>query len=760
MKPSRTRNQTAAKAPRPHADAQTAERTGMPLWQPMLIIVGGLLAYATSFTGAFIFDDLRNIVNNPWLQDPERVIEGIARSRRPVLTATFAVNYALGGTNPVGYHIVNIIIHLLAALTLYGLIRRTIALPVFSVRWQRSTGFLAMACALLWVVHPLTTQGVTYITQRGESLMALFYLLTLYLFLRGATASRPLGWFLLAAAACALGMGTKAVMISAPILVLIFDRTFLAGTFREALRRRWPVHAALFATLIVLYLTGVALAVLGIKPTGTGPTTVGFGTPEVTPVEYAMTQPGVILHYLKLALVPYDQALDDKWPIARTLAWRVVFAALAVGGGLFVSLWGLWRRKWWGFAGFAAFLILAPTSSLIPIRDASFEHRMYLPLAFFIIVVVGVFAGLLGRDAERSGLPPRLALIASLGALLIPTAVLGVVTLERNRLYQDPLDMWRDVVRKRPHNDRAMINLAALEYQRNPTPEGAHRAIDLLIRSLKVRPDNTTALQRLGYAYHAAGETTKAQSMFNRALSVGLPGAGPYREFGNELLRLGYMQHALQAARQAVALRPESAANQYLLGASIEGIGEPAAALGPLRAAVRIDPAHAHAYYLIGYCHERLGQDAEAVDAYTQAMSIAPEMLEARINLANLLPRFGRSEEAVEVLDEGTRFTGPGATPELRDRLYFNLGNTLLNLRRLEEAIDAYQQAIALNPVRAAAHYGKGYALFELRRLEEAQAAFLEATRIEPGHAQATQALRLVERAILDRDRVQQRIAQ
>src|ERR1022692_1539631 len=203
---------------------------------PLMVVAAGLLAYHNSFTGPFIFDDFYSIEDNPTIHhlwpiwqtlSPPRIgaptVEG-----RPLVNLSLAINYALGGYRLWGYHALNLTIHILAALTLFGIVRRTLLQPRLQERFGAAADGLALAVAVLWMVHPLQTESVTYIIQRAESLMGLFYLLTLYCFLRAAGAGGPGRFWWLAASvfACLLGMATKEVMVSAPLVVLLYDRTF------------------------------------------------------------------------------------------------------------------------------------------------------------------------------------------------------------------------------------------------------------------------------------------------------------------------------------------------------------------------------------------------------------------------------------------------------------------------------------------------------------------------------------------------------
>ena len=184
---------------------------------PLLVIVAGLLAYHNSFTGPFIFDDTFSIKENPtirhlwpiWqsLSPPHR--GGLAVEGRPVINLSVAINYALGGYAVWGYHAFNLMVHILAGLTLFGLVRRTLVQPRLRERFGSVANELALATAVLWVVHPLQTESVTYIIQRAESIMGLFYLLTLYCFVRGVESRRRGLWSGLSVTACALGMASK-----------------------------------------------------------------------------------------------------------------------------------------------------------------------------------------------------------------------------------------------------------------------------------------------------------------------------------------------------------------------------------------------------------------------------------------------------------------------------------------------------------------------------------------------------------------------
>ncbi|MFI5357299.1 MAG: hypothetical protein ACHQ4G_08190, partial [Opitutales bacterium] len=252
----------------------------LPRWPillaALLIVSGVVLAYANSLSAPFVFDDLTGVVKNPSIRHlwpPSEVLfgsrEATGAGGRPLVNLSLALNYALGGLDVRGYHGFNLLVHALAGLTLFGLIRRTLLRPVLAARFGAAALPLALSAALLWALHPLVTESVTCVIQRTESLSSLFYLLTLYAFARSADAAAPRRWLRLSVTACLAGMATKEIVVTAPLIVLCYDRTFVGGTFREAWRQRRRYYCALGATWVLL-----VLLVLGNGGRGG---VVGFG---------------------------------------------------------------------------------------------------------------------------------------------------------------------------------------------------------------------------------------------------------------------------------------------------------------------------------------------------------------------------------------------------------------------------------------------------------------------------------------------------
>ena len=506
----------------------------------MILTVAGLLAYHNSFTGPFIFDDIPSIQENPTIRHLWPIWDalapphkgGITVEGRPVINLSLAINFALGGTEVWGYHALNLAIHILAGLTLLGIMRRTLLQPRLRERFGDVANELALAVAVIWTVHPLQTESVTYIVQRAESLMGLFYLLTLYCFIRTAESPRPRVWYGLCVSACTLGMASKEVMASAPLLMMLYDRTFISGSFPEAWRRRWPLYLALTSTWILL---GCLMVFTGSFSNAL----VNARLVGVSRWEYLLTEPGVILHYLRLSVWPHPLSFDySGWPIART--WMSILPSAVVIAILLVATGWAWKTtSAWGFVGAWFFLILAPSSSFIPTDSPAYEHRLYLPLAAVVTLVVMRLYSLAGRR--------------SVALFLVLAVGLGFLTVQRNQDYRSSIAIWADAVAKRPGNPRAQYNLGCDLRQEGRMQE----AMEHWEQALRLKPDYAKAHYNLGVALVQLGRLPEAIGHYEQALRLKPDYAEAHYNLAAVLLRLGRLPEAMGHWEQVSRIRPD-----------------------------------------------------------------------------------------------------------------------------------------------------------------------------------------------------------
>ena len=437
------------------AQSSTRSTDGFPPRLAAAIVAfAALLVYSNSFRGQFVMDDVFEIAENPALlrlwPPLEAMFVGRGLPARPLPYLSFAIDRTLWGSSVFGYHLTNLAIHVIAALALFDLARRTLSSPRLAAACGRHATGLALAIAVLWAVHPLQTQAVTYVYQRIESMAGMFVLLSLAAFARAAFGGWGRGWLAASAAAAVAAAFSKETAVVLPLLVLAYDWTFVARDGRE-IARRWRWYALLASTwaIVASLLWFQRGAYDEFKDRWHG-----------GPIGYAVTQPGVILHYLRLAFWPSGQCFDYEWPPART-AGEILPPLAVILAALFATAVGLRRRSPWAWLGAAFFLTLAPSSSIVPVMAMAAEHRMYLPLAAVVAtVVIGTHAALaaaLGK-ADRTearewgrGWPLSAAVVAAAAVLL------GIAAHRRNEVYHDQRGMWRDVLERAPGNFRGHL---------------------------------------------------------------------------------------------------------------------------------------------------------------------------------------------------------------------------------------------------------------------------------------------------------------
>jgi tetratricopeptide (TPR) repeat protein len=635
-----------------------------------LLAAAAIAAYSRTFSAPLLFDDVTSIADNPSLRHLAGAFwapAGTTVSGRPVLNLSLAFDYAVSGTAVWSYHATNLAIHILAGLALFGIVRRTLATTD-----EKSAVGVAFASALLWSLHPLLTESVTYIIQRAESLMGLFYLLTLYCLIRGAGtdgAGRRL-WYTCSIVACLLGMGTKEVMATAPLAVLLYDRTFLAGSFSEAWRRRRWLYAGLAATWLFL--------VLLVLSTHGRAGTAGLGS-GVSWASYALTQFPAIVHYLRLALWPHPLVFDYGTPVAPSLS-QVAPSALLVACLMAATLWALVRKPAIGFLGAAFFIILAPSSSVIPVAtEAMAEHRMYLPLIPLVVLLVVGIHRWLGRAAAP--------------VCLVLAAGLCWATYQRNGNYSSEEAIWSDAVAKLPGNDRARSNLGdALEAEGRIDEAVAQRE-----EALRLAPESATVHNNLGETLVGIpGRLDEAISQFEEALSLRPDYAEADNNLGNALDAEGRTPEAVARFEAAIRLKPDFAAAHGNLGNALAKIpGRLDEAIAQYKEALRLNPDYATAHNNLGLALSKApGRLDEAVAEYEAAIRLKPDFVLAHANLGNALAKVpGRQEDAVAQFEAALRLRPDFAA------VHVNLAVVLLGMpNRGDDAVTHLKAALRLQP--------------------------------------------------------------
>ncbi|HEY0946224.1 MAG TPA: tetratricopeptide repeat protein [Opitutaceae bacterium] len=628
-----------------------------PPWLTLgLLVFATLVAYHNSFEGPFVFDDLPAIRDNPTIRRLSTALvppsaQGNTVGGRPLLNLSFALNYAAGGLSVASYHAGNLAIHLGAGLLLFGIVRRLAAASGVT-RLRMDATVFAASVALIWLVHPLQTESVTYIVQRAESLAGFFVLLALYGFVRAAEMPLTNGfrraapeaagerslvdhprtsgrrWLALSAAACIAGVATKEIVAVAPLLVLLCDRAFFSGSFGAALRaRRW-----FYVTLAFSWVSAAALIIAAGGRGGSA----GFATP-ISAWTYALTQCQAIVHYLRLTVWPSPLVFDYGSPVVTTLVAAAPYAmvVIALFAGALVAAWR-WPRV--AVPALAFFLLLGPSSSFVPVATQTLaEHRIYVPLAALIVLVASAIHRLAGRPA-----------LAVLAVCALP---LTFVTARRNLDYRNAEALWSDTVTKRPDNPRAHNNLGLVLAESGRIDE----AIAHFEAALRLFPRNPDALNNLALVLVRAGRLPEAVVRFEAALALAPDSADAHLNLADALVRLGRSFDAIAHYERGEQLRPPDAEVLTNHGAALLQLERPAAALRPLEAALALAPDHARAHYNLANALVSLQRIPEAIEHYRAAVRSAPGYVVAQANLGNALLVAGRPDEAAEAFEAAMR---------------------------------------------------------------------------------------------------------
>jgi tetratricopeptide (TPR) repeat protein len=611
-----------------------------------------VLAYLNSLGGAFIFDDVGSIERNPSIRHLWPLVPGplappgwgMTVEGRPLLNISFALNYALGGKAVLGYHLGNVAIHLGSALLLLGLVRRTLLRPRAGGYAPGRALLVGGGAAFLWALHPVGTEAVAYMVQRAESLMALLVLLTLYAFVRAVEEEPARGkWLALSVAAALLGMAAKEVAALGPVLVLLYDRTFVAGSFRAALRARPRYYAALAATWLLLG----ALLLSSHERGGTA----GFGIGVPWSI-YGLHQFGSLVHYLRVAFWPWPLVFNGAsagspaaFPVdvPETAACVVVVAALAGA-----TAWALVRRPALGFLGAWFFLLLLPSSSIVPLFDFEWEHRVYLSLAALMVGLALAAERWLGR---RAGF--------LLGALAV---VWGATTVARNADYRDPLALWTQTVR--------------------------------------VKPGSALARDYLGYSLMEKGDLQGAEEQIAAALRIDSARQTSHNEMGTLLFHEGHLRAAEAEFREGIRLVPGDSIAWGNLGRALAAEEKPVEALAALDVSRRLHADVPEVEVNRGIALLQLRRAAEAEEAFRGALRGDADLSAAWNGLGATLAEQEKWDEAAAAFSRAALLAPGNANPRV------NLGNALLHAGRRGEAAAAFDEGLRLEPGNAEALKG------------------------------------------------------
>jgi len=705
---------------------------------PLVIGVAIVAAYLNTLDGAFLFDDFESIVDNPSIRSMWPLSQSLwgpqdtPTAGRPVVNFSFAVNYAAGELNVYGYHVVNLVLHCLNVAILFALMYRTLSKIPFGVQQPEfAWGASAMAAAI-WVLHPIQTEAVTNVTQRSELWMAFFMLMTIYAAERCWDAEVRfcrIIWQSISIVSCSLGMASKEVMVVAPIIVFMYDITIRKASLSTLIKRRWTLYLGLAATW------GILAALMMTNPRSSS---VGFGL-LIRPLDYLTTQFWAITHYLWLVFWPSGLCADyGIFVVTDIRTWFPCLLLLLGLAGL--TFWSFVRGSRLAFLGVWFFLLLAPTSSFVPIASEPVaERRMYLPLAAVVVLVVLTFIELLRRLPVSSTGNAKIQLNRRIKlqriligvALFMILAGLAAATHSRNYVFQTELTFWKDVTNKRPKNPRGFSSLGTA-YANDHQRELAKASF---LQALEIDPSHHDAHYNLGLWYLEAGQANEAIAHFESSRTVNPRSAKASWNLGKCYSLQGRLAEAITEYDRAIAIKPtmiEAIFNRGLIFISQRRLAE---AIRDFDDVIRISPAWSPAYFQLGRVYLSQEHFDKAIEKYLAAFRIDPQSVGSCINL-------GAAYAAKREFTEAIRWFKQSLQLDARNSDVFNnIGYCYASLGQMDEAIEAYTQCLAIQPNDSEAWFSLGTIYAGRRQLAEARHCFERALQIKPDIAGVREAL-------------------
>jgi tetratricopeptide (TPR) repeat protein len=546
--------------------------------------------YQPCLSGEFVFDDHNAILQSLLVRTILPLSRFVTHSNRPLMDFSFAVNYAQGEYDTWWFHATNVALHILTAIVLYFLAVRTLRLPAFADRYAAWSQPIAWIAAAIFACHPLATDTVAYISSRSEGLAGLFYLLTMFAYSvsisAGEATSRRRAKYAIPVLT-ALALGSKEVAATIPLALVLYDFVFVArGDIRHTRTR-----AGVIAFSTIPLLLGGAYFVARAFVSGTLSTpyqqSAGFGFDRYTPLQYLSTQFGVVVHYMRLLVYPTGLNFDYDWPLATSpFEVRVALPLLVLVAATVLAVRSLRSHPFVSFAVFFMILVLAPTSSFMPLADLAVERRMYIPLAGFALCAAAAGADLMRALAKARGLTVLVA------AALIAVGVLSAVTRARATQWGDHLVLYEDAVKKSPGSPRVRLNLGVVHLNAGRRDE-AH---DVLFEAKRLYDEGKSihAFPRIGaFIHYNLGAILYIREEFDKSMEE--------------------MRRAIEIGGHYVALRPRS-------------------------------------YAVIGHIYRHRNNYAAAEEAFTEALKYNRDHPEWMHSLADVQIEQGKIPEARQTL--------------------------------------------------------------------------------------------------------------
>ncbi len=604
-----------------------------------LLLVTGWAIYSNTFHAPFHFDDLQHVMSNPAIRDVTNLKANWEYNRaRFIPYLTLALNYRFGRLDVTGYHVFNLLLHILTSLLVYRLTVLTFQTPRMRAS-PLAPSARAVACfaALIFLCHPLQTQAVTYVVQRMAVLVAFFYLAALVAYIHARLSGRRI-FFAVAVFCGVCALVSKENAYTLPAAVFLYEYLFI-GEIRPT-RRNVLIFGLILTVVAIIF--GLNY---GNKIFAPGNLQNVFrASAAMQPQNYFMTQWNVLRTYLRLLVLPVNQNLDYDYPIAKTVFEpETFFSGLLLGALLLAAVKYRRRRPLASFCIFWFFLTLFIESSFFPIADVIFEHRLYLAMPAFAIAAACLAFHLLKK--------PGWILVVAAGYVLM----LGIATYRRNHVWRSEEALWLDVIEKSPKKVRGYNNLA-LYYNENKKYGEALKYAQMAMLMGPHYSELTREMWsqmhcNLGVAYYGAGDIGQAFSLILKSIEISEDDSLKYYRLGQVYEKKNDLRSALKTYRKGLEINPDDDRILNALGIHLARRGSPKAAV-MFKKAIRSNPDSAEAYHNLGLLEKRAKDYPHAIEHISEAIRIDPSEAQYAASLGVACLESGDSRRAVQALEK------------------------------------------------------------------------------------------------------------
>ena len=686
----------------------------------LLLILANIAVYFNSLNGAFQFDDLP-LIQSQWVEDLDafdRQVRFSAFENRPVVLWTYALNNTLGKNRVFGFHLFNLTVHIGVTLLIFLIISRTQYLIA-----SRASGF-PLATALLFALHPLNTDSVSYISSRSSLLVTFFYLLALYLFtgLFSRKSKIPefnFRWvlFIPILISAYMSIASKLIGATLPVLMGLWYLGFIVSTQKPQFAEKF-FQPKWIATLFLL--AGALFAGAYIVADSWLYIARDQGLELYGRMPYFLMQIKVIVfYYLKLFLFPFNLNVDSGLPFSTPASDPLIFlAGLVIIGILFAVVKG---RSLWVAIGFIWFFItLAPTSSIVPLNDLAVEHRTYLPMTLGLCMVVGWIA-----STWR----------CSILLVLLPLFALGTAT--RNSDWVSEISLWKDSAQKNPNSTRPHNNLGKAYFEKGDLVLAAHhleKSVANIPHFIDTQYNIKSAEIFLKRREKIYGE--KSAKKFSPSESIGLLTelVEPHYNLASVYLDQGRLDDAEKEYLKTLTLRPGHLSSRIGLSSVYNRKGLYDQAIASLELAVNSptsDPSFALARLNLGELYGKTGKIENAIKEWEAALKIDPSLLPAHFNLGTAYMMTGKLELAVRAFKHCLQLNNH-YEPAL-----FNLAKVYQKQEKWDESTQQFKNFLEVTGPKSSAYAQIGFNFNQQADWKTAQEFLKKSLSLQPNNFNA-----------------------